>query len=81
MKRGIDHEWDIRRYVGDAAYYAFCKCGWYYACSSELRKDEPWLLYPYCPNCGARKKRYNDKVRRMEESIFELYEKNRKKSR
>ena len=73
-KRGSDHNWDIRRYIGDVAYYAFCKCGWYYSCGSVLHKEKPFSLYCYCPNCGARKKWYNSDPRQMNKSILDLYE-------
>lgn len=65
--RGIDHRWDIRRYLGDLAFYAYCRCGWYYCCGDDLNNKEPekWKLYPYCPCCGAHKKRYNDVPRKI----------------
>ena len=64
MKRGTDHTWEIRKYIGDIALYAHCKCGYEYAASeSERNKDGTWsakqvinTLYHYCPWCGARKK-------------------------
>lgn len=73
MKRGTDHFWTIRKYPGDSAWYAGCKCGYEYNCS----KTE-WITYPdgttafktvlsflyrYCPVCGARKKKYYDVVK------------------
>lgn len=69
MKRGTDHWWEVRRYTGDIALYAHCKCGYQYNCSSKKRnKDGSWSLEPvitkihfYCPHCGARKKWYNEK--------------------
>ncbi len=72
MKRGTDHSWDIRKYEGDIAWYAHCKCGFGYACSSSKRdKDGSWnfeqeitKLYYYCPNCGACKKWYNEVPRK-----------------
>ena len=36
MKRGTDHWWEVRRYKGDAALYAHCKCGFQYHCSSTI---------------------------------------------
>lgn len=67
MKRGTDHNWKIVRYKGDIALYALCKCGFYYHCSTCVRnEDGTWgtkqqvtKIYPYCPNCGARKKTYD----------------------
>lgn len=72
--RGIDHYWDIRRYMGDASYYAFCRCGYYYLCGSAFHKDKPenWVLYHYCPKCGAHKKYYNsDAPRYIDKFIYE----------
>lgn len=71
--RGIDHHWEIRKYLGDIALYAHCKCGFEYACSSSKRKpdgsfsfeQEITKLYLYCPYCGARKKWYNDIPRKI----------------
>ena len=65
--RGIDHSWETRKYIGDVAIYAHCKCGFEYACSSSKRnEDGSWsleqeitTLYYYCPICGAHKKYYN----------------------
>lgn len=64
QKRGTDPNWEIRRYDGDMALYAHCKCGFQYNCSSETRQpDGTWslkqhitLFYNYCPVCGAYKK-------------------------
>ena len=69
--RGIDHNWEVRKYKGDGAYYACCRCGWYYACGSiiDRQKPEEWKMYPYCPSCGAHKKRYNIKPQKMEKSF------------
>ena len=68
MKRGTDHNWEIRRYKADLTWYAHCKCGYQYGCSRSLRnEDGSWnfkqyiaILHAYCPNCGARKKYYNE---------------------
>lgn len=64
MKRGTDHTWEIRKYKGDGALYAHCKCGYEYAASeNERNPDGSWSLkqviyslFRYCPWCGARKK-------------------------
>lgn len=64
MKRGTDHTWEMRRYPGDIALYASCKCGYEYAASVSKRREDGSLsfeqeiriLYYYCPQCGARKK-------------------------
>ena len=75
MKRGTDHCWTIRRYIGDIAWYAGCKCGYEFVCSTnERNEDGSWSakqkishLFRYCPICGARKKQYYPvvKVERM----------------
>ena len=67
-RRGKDHHWEIRKYCGDLALYAHCKCGFDYACSSSKRNEDGSFsfeqeitnLYSYCPYCGAYKKWYND---------------------
>ena len=75
MKRGTDHSWQVRKYYGNAAFYAHCKCGYEYCCSSSKRNEDGTLsfkqiitkIYLYCPYCGARKKWYNEepiKIRR-----------------
>lgn len=69
-KRGTDHAWNLVKYDGDMAIYAECKCGHRYCCSKELRNEDgtcgfkeiPTIFYPYCPCCGARKKRYNTEI-------------------
>ena len=64
--RGVDRSWDVRIYKGDGAYYAFCRCKWYYACGSILDRDpNHWKIYPYCPSCGAHKKWYNTIPKKM----------------
>ena len=73
MKRGTDHCWDVRKYLGDIALYAHCNCGFQYVCSSNHRnEDGSWsllqditYLYQYCPLCGARKKYYNETPNKM----------------
>jgi len=75
MKRGTDHEWQIVQYKGDIALYARCKCGYRYACSQSKRApDGTWTfeqevrwLHNYCPQCGARKLRYNENVVKLDE--------------
>ena len=69
-KRGKDHEWDIRKLDGDIALYAHCKCGYEYVCSSNKRnadgtfsfEQEVTNIFPYCPVCGARKKRFGGRI-------------------
>ena len=83
MRKGrqIDRKWDIRKYKGDGALYAHCKCGFEYCCSSSRRnEDGSWTLkqyinpnkiYRYCPNCGARKKWYNTTERKIDKFPWE----------
>lgn len=74
MKRGTDHEWIVINYKCDGAVYARCKCGFEYNCGKSKRlKDgsfsmtqHPAVMYPYCPWCGARKKRYNEEPVKLE---------------
>ena len=37
-ERGIDHRWQIRKYCGNIALFAHCKCGFEYPCSSNKRR-------------------------------------------
>ena len=75
MKRGTDHEWFVVKYKGDGAVYARCKFGFEYDCGkSRCREDGTWtmaqyptIIYPYCPYCGARKKRYNEEPEKLDE--------------
>ena len=77
VKRGKDSRWKVCKYKGDLALYARCKCGFYYACSSSIREENgSWSfkqyiskIYPYCPNCGARKKWYNTEPIKMEKEF------------
>lgn len=78
MKRGIDHSWEVREYLGDIAWYARCKCGFEYACSKSKRNNDgtwsveqeiDWLAH-YCPNCGARKKWYNLEIIKINKYRF-----------
>ena len=74
MKRGTDHNWEIRCYKGDIAWYAHCRCGYEYNCSrfkkGSLAREISWLSN-YCPYCGARKKRYNEEPIKMEKTRYE----------
>ena len=77
MKRGTDHWWEVRRYQGDTAFYAHCKCGFQYNCSSSKINEECYWkqtinkIYLYCPYCGARKKWYNEEPIKMEKTRYE----------
>lgn len=79
IKRGTDHKWEIRKYLGDIALYAYCKCGFQYNCSSSTRnEDGTWsikqqitFLYPYCPKCGAHKKWYNEEPIKIDKNRYE----------
>lgn len=73
-KRGTDHVWHLRKYFGDAAIYARCECGHYYNCGRDNQDQEglwrliqiPTIFYPYCPCCGARKKRYSTEIEKVD---------------
>ena len=69
--RGRDKHWDVRKYKGDGAFYAFCKCGWYYVCGDILnhKEDSSWMMYKYCPCCGAHKKFFNPVPKKMEKEF------------
>lgn len=75
MKRGTDHEWHVIKYKGDAGLYARCKCGFEYGCSRRKRMEDgtlkqwPTVMYPYCPCCGARKKRYNEVPEKLDKDL------------
>lgn len=68
MKRGTDHKWIVVKYKDNGAVYARCKCGFEYDCGRSRRMEDgtwslkqyPTIMYLYCPNCGARKKLYNE---------------------
>ena len=79
-KRGTDHTWQLVKYNGDICIYAKCKCGHHYCCSDAARMEdgslnpchqEITILYPYCPMCGAKKKRYTDDIKKIDKYWFE----------
>ena len=72
--RGIDHVWELIRYKHDAAIYARCKCGFRYHVSDGVGIFKPERLYSYCPNCGARKKRYIDEIKKLDFDWWDEYE-------
>ena len=70
MKRGKDSLWRPIKFLGDAAIYAKCKCGWYYPCytmkdNTLIAEIDPNKMYHYCPYCGARKKRYLTTIEKL----------------
>lgn len=79
MKKGRkkDHIWRFVKYLGDAAIYAKCSCGFRYRCdkgingSPIVREPDANRLYYYCPICGSRKTRYIEKVERINKYSFE----------
>ena len=83
MRKGrqVDNTWEVRKYKGDIALYAHCKCGFDYCCSSNERNEDgswsvkqyvnPYKLFHYCPNCGAHKKWYTEEVRMINKFIYQ----------
>ena len=79
MKKGRkkDHIWRFVKYLGDAAIYAKCSCGFRYRCDKGIngspigREPDAYKLYYYCPICGSRKTRYIEKVERLNKYSFE----------
>ena len=74
-KRGTDHTWQLVKYLGDIAIYAKCKCSFRYCCSQGCTPGElkqiPKVFYPYCPNCGARKKWRTTEIERLDKYSWE----------
>ena len=50
--------WYIRKYRGDGALYARCRCGYQYGCYKTVDnfKIKMGYTYPYCPQCGKFKR-------------------------
>lgn len=75
--RGIDHTWEFVKYQGDMQVYALCKCGFHYGCGKHPSDaplpivPNPEALYPYCPICGSKKKRYLENVRKIDKYSWE----------
>ena len=76
--RSIDHLWTFIKYKYDVSIYAHCSCGFRYSCCKNIAENPglkiviaPEKLYPYCPWCGARKKRYDEEVKRVDYSWWE----------
>ena len=74
--RGKDHLWRPIKFLGDGAIYAKCKCGFYYPCYSGPDSNfkvevDPRKMYPFCPFCGAKKKRYLTEVERLNRTQWE----------
>lgn len=77
--RGKDHVWRFVRFRGDIGIYAKCRCGYFYHCSKIEHPDGIGIrsiidvdkIFPYCPNCGARKTRYETEVREIDRYMFE----------
>ena len=72
--RGIDHVWELVKYKHDAAIYSRCKCGFRHQVNEGIGVFNPERLYPYCPNCGARKKRYIDEIKKLDFDWWDEYE-------
>ena len=75
VKRGKDSLWRPIKFKSDGAIYAKCKCGFYYPCYKEDEHFKisinPNKMYPYCPICGARKKRYLTEVEKLDKTKWE----------
>ncbi len=74
--RGKDHLWRPVKFLGDGAIYAKCKCGFYYPCykgpdATFKVEIDPYKMYHYCPNCGARKKCYLTDVEKLDKTKWE----------
>ena len=52
------NRWYIRKYLGDGALYAYCRCGYKYPCYKMTDQFKVTLgyTYPYCPQCGEFKR-------------------------
>ena len=73
-----DHQWHIKKFKGDLAVYAYCKCGFSYGSYYQKGLNcylDPSKLYPYCPICGAKKRTYNPEPEKVDRYRWE-YEKN-----
>lgn len=76
VKRGKDSLWRPIKFKGDGAIYARCKCGFYYPCykgpdATFKVEIDPYKMYHYCPQCGARKKRYLTTIERLNRTQWE----------
>lgn len=77
--RGRDHIWRIVKFKGDVTLYAKCKCGYYYPCSKSKRlEDGSWsaqqeivFIHNYCPECGAKKKWWDETILRLDRYRWE----------
>ena len=71
--RGKDNTWRIKKVIGNGAFYATCKCGFWYPCyrltDTYMTEIDPSRMYRYCPNCGARKKWYDNNVETMRSNL------------
>ena len=75
-------DWEIRKYKGDTAWYAKCKCGFQYNCSILKKINGIWKtgikeLYAYCPSCGSRKRFYNESPRYIDKYVWDTFVENR----
>lgn len=71
-----DSLWRPIKFKGDCAIYARCKCGFYYPCykgpdATFKVEIDPYKMYHYCPQCGARKKRYLTTIERLNRTQWE----------
>lgn len=73
MGRGFrlkNNTWYIRRYKGDGALYALCRCGYKTTCYYLNEHFGVEFKYPppYCPMCGERKRFFY-----MHNSLYNKY--------
>ena len=71
--RGRDPVWELVKYKGDMQIYARCKCGFKHGCTfgKAVPTVDDIKLFPYCPICGAKKKRVTDEPRRIDKYSWE----------
>ena len=75
--RAIDHVWRFVKFRHDICIYASCSCGFQYGCCKFSPPDslrmvpDPERLYRYCPQCGARKTKYIEEVKKINWSWWE----------
>ncbi len=69
--RGIDHVWQLVKYNGDIGIYCRCSCGYRYFSLNPLKTNDVYRFYNYCPQCGARKTKYNPVIMKIDKYSWE----------